>query len=1047
MPQSNPPDPAPRLDNSLGRDLNVVTSSSDAAADTAARSSLVETDACDFIDHDQTAAFVPLPESMDATLVPIPGPEPTIPQSAPETVLVPGYRVLHEIARGGMGCVLAARDLALDRDVALKILLPGASADRFIRESKITARLPHPGIPPVHALGTLANGSPFLAMKLIVGQTLAVELKTTNQPRLLQVFAQVCQAVGFAHSRGVIHRDLKPANVMVGAFGEVQVMDWGLARDLPHGNQPRKSSLPTTAVSGDQFDLSTIVQDGESTDGRTQAGAVMGTPSYMAPEQARGEVVDARADVFALGGILCVLLTGRPPFVGKSALEKIQHAAAGDLADVYAQLDVCGADAELVALCRRCLSPNPLDRPADGQALAEAMTTYLNGVQERLLVAERERAVAVAREVEQRKRRRAQLALAAAVLTVVLVVLLGSAAFAWREHDQSRISRERSERNSEAVTKLLNQVHVALRGGDVVKAELALDEATKRYHEGGADAQEYRLQQLDADLDLLRDLYAIEQFRWTPMKQKFPDTAVVVRRYLEALPRLGATHAATTDAVIKWVSDSVVSERIVVAMDWLLLELGLFHVGQQVNESVAAENHLPQDHSDMIVKLRSVLRGVDPDPYRDAVRDAILSNNRATLTELADLPEALKQPPRFAAVLGECKAIAVDRRRHIMEMAIIRHPEDLGLLMARGHLASDLQNDGLTGQMRWFQAAAAAAPGFPAAHINMGNALALNHQFESAIGCYQKAIELAPLNPTTHLSLGLALYDHGQVVEAIVSYRRALYVTQVINENRTEAHAALASALYDIGQVNEAIAECQRAIELDPKDPGPFFLLGDLLREQGQFTDSLAALQRGHALRSDQPDLAIPSFDLVRKAELRVAMDSKLPAFLNGEFEPSDAAERAALAEVCLNRKRYHAAADLYAAAFTAAPELADDLKSGERFNAIRAVSLATAGHGEDAASLDDSQRRRLRMQGLDWLRVDLTIHRRQLKSDRVADRTLSLRGLHNWQDHKDLAGLREPALLAHMSADEQAAFARFWTDVEALIKEAESAVVSGEGA
>ena len=161
---------------------------------------------------------------------------------------VPGYRVLREIARGGMGRVLAALDLTLDRDVALKVLLPGANADRFVRESKITARLPHPGIPPVHALGTLADGSPFLAMKLIAGQTLADEMKTADRPRLLQAFTQVCQAVGFAHSRGVIHRDLKPANVMVGAFGEVQVMDWGLAKDLTGreaADEPRSAEAPT----------------------------------------------------------------------------------------------------------------------------------------------------------------------------------------------------------------------------------------------------------------------------------------------------------------------------------------------------------------------------------------------------------------------------------------------------------------------------------------------------------------------------------------------------------------------------------------------------------------------------------------------------------------------------------------------------------------------------------------------------------------------------------------------------------------------------------
>ncbi|MGL4553854.1 MAG: serine/threonine-protein kinase, partial [Gemmataceae bacterium] len=151
---------------------------------------------------------------------------------------VPGYRVEREIARGGMGRVLAARDLGLDRDVALKVLLPGANADRFVRESKITARLPHPGIPPVHALGTLADGSPFLAMKLVAGHTLADEMRAADRPRLLQAFAQVCQAVGFAHGRGVIHRDLKPANVMLGDYGEVHVMDWGLAKALAAGGRP-----------------------------------------------------------------------------------------------------------------------------------------------------------------------------------------------------------------------------------------------------------------------------------------------------------------------------------------------------------------------------------------------------------------------------------------------------------------------------------------------------------------------------------------------------------------------------------------------------------------------------------------------------------------------------------------------------------------------------------------------------------------------------------------------------------------------------------------
>src|SRR5579871_4940846 len=161
--------------------------------------------------------------------------------SAPPTSL-PGYELLDEVGHGGMGVVYRARDVALDRDVAVKLLAdryPAGSpaAQRFLSEARITGQLQHPGIPAVHQVGTLADGRPFLAMKLIKGKTLDVLLKDRANPsaergRLLAVFEAVCQAVGYAHAHRVIHRDLKPANVMVGAFGEVQVMDWGLAKVL-----------------------------------------------------------------------------------------------------------------------------------------------------------------------------------------------------------------------------------------------------------------------------------------------------------------------------------------------------------------------------------------------------------------------------------------------------------------------------------------------------------------------------------------------------------------------------------------------------------------------------------------------------------------------------------------------------------------------------------------------------------------------------------------------------------------------------------------------
>src|SRR5262249_18268784 len=161
----------------------------------------------------------------------------------------------------------------------------------------------------------------------------------------------------------------------------------------------------------------------------TEAVWVLGTPAYMPPEQANGDVanLDRRCDVFGLGAILCEVLTGDPPYVGRSAEEVRRRAAAGDLADALAALDGCGADAELVALTRRCLAAERAVRPADGREVADALSAHLDGGQDRLRAAERERAAALAREAEQRKRRRVQLALAAALL----LLLLGGGAFAW----------------------------------------------------------------------------------------------------------------------------------------------------------------------------------------------------------------------------------------------------------------------------------------------------------------------------------------------------------------------------------------------------------------------------------------------------------------------------------------------------------------------------------------------------------------------------------------------------------------------------------------
>jgi serine/threonine protein kinase len=218
------------------------------------------------------------------------------------------YRLVEKIGQGGMGSVYLAHDRELDRPVALKVLADGHSTPelqrRIAKEALVLACLEHPGIVPIHDFGVLPDGRVYYVMKLVRGRRLD-ELVHLGRPlpEMLRDFEKICQAVAFAHAQGVIHRDLKPQNIMVGAFGELLVMDWGVAKLLEDSGAP---VTPPTSALGDAAC---------GTSGNTLPGTVLGTPGYMAPEQAWGEVdkIDERSDVYALGAILYFLLAGQAP--------------------------------------------------------------------------------------------------------------------------------------------------------------------------------------------------------------------------------------------------------------------------------------------------------------------------------------------------------------------------------------------------------------------------------------------------------------------------------------------------------------------------------------------------------------------------------------------------------------------------------------------------------------------------------------------------------------------------------------------------------------
>jgi tetratricopeptide (TPR) repeat protein len=676
------------------------------------------------------------------------------------------YQLFGEIVRGAMGAVLRGRDVDLGRDLAVKVLLEKYAnhpevVRRFIEEAQIAAQLQHPGIPAVYDIGRFGE-RPFFTMKLVKGSNLETLLgersdPSEDRPHLLAIVLQVAQTMAYAHAKGVIHRDLKPGNIMVGAFGEVQVMDWGLSRVLDEASQERPSPQDGTTIrtarSGSPASAGTP----------TEAGPLLGTPAYMPPEQARGEIarLDRRADVFGLGAILCEVLTGKPPYVGPSAEEVRRKAANGDLGEALIRLDGCGADQELIVLTKACLSPEAIDRPRDAQAVAEALTIYLDGVHHRLRQAE------VARAVAEATRRLLRLALAMALVAL----LLGGGTFAWWRNEQAQLVRQRDARNAGAVAALLGQAEEALKAGDAAKAQVALDAAWKRSAEGGAEKEAARLERLVADLALLNDLDAVNQFRWTVIDNKIPDAAVVARRTREALRRFGADPETVADEAAARVSASAVRERIVSALDRLLRQ-----------EKTAG--------------VRAVLRRVDADPYRDAVRDVVLANDLAKFVELAGQEAALEHPAGFVAFIGDSPVIAVERRRQLLQAAVGRRPGDLGLLMTLGASYPIDQKESADEKLRWLQAAVTAAPANPATHNNLGNALEHKGQVDEAIACFRNAIGLDPRFASAHLNLGNALHQKRDLDGAIACFRKALQ----LQPDLTAAKKALDAALKDKGR-------------------------------------------------------------------------------------------------------------------------------------------------------------------------------------------------------------------------------------------------------
>jgi hypothetical protein len=325
------------------------------------------------------------------------------------------YRILGEHGRGGLGRVSRAQDLDLGREIAIKEMISRTQVNeaRFLREAVITARLQHPGIVPLYEAGYWPDGTPFYAMKLVAGRSLRELILERNAVEqrigLLHHVIAVADAIAYAHDRNVIHRDLKPANVIVGDFGETIVIDWGLAKDLSATDEPAPAEGPRLAA----------------VHGLTEAGNVVGTPSYMAPEQERGEHVDQRADVFAIGAMLWELCS----------LHKVPPS---NIRQRHRLLRRAGIDQDLVIILDKALDPDPKCRYPDAGSLAADLKAFKSGAR---IGARRYSVLAVLGHWMRRHR-----PLVAAAAAVVAVVIAGGISYVrsiTAERDRAEASSNR----------------------------------------------------------------------------------------------------------------------------------------------------------------------------------------------------------------------------------------------------------------------------------------------------------------------------------------------------------------------------------------------------------------------------------------------------------------------------------------------------------------------------------------------------------------------------------------------------------------------------
>jgi serine/threonine protein kinase len=893
------------------------------------------------------------------------------------------YEVLEVLGKGGFGIVLRAFDENLERPVAIKVLSPhlagnAAARVRFVREARAAAAVNSKHV--VSTYEVYERPIPHLVMEHVAGKSLQDRIDRMGplQTRdVLRIGAEIAAGLAAAHQRGLIHRDIKPANILLEEKPEGERRkDEGSPGGGPTSSfAPRPSSFPRVKIA--DFGLARAVDDASL----TQSGVITGTPHYMSPEQARGDELDHRSDLFSLGSVLYTMCTGQPPFRAHKTLGVLKRVC-DDAPQPIRATNPAIPDA-LAAVVNLLLVKDPAGRFQTAAAVAELLSQHLAHLDDPSLPAPA--IVCVGGETTDQPNtvspparkpwsRRRKLALGVAGACVLPAVVVGLLPLL-RSPDPSPRPPDPSGPDAPA-----GQPDVAL--------DPRLPAVLRGEKQPADNAERLAFARLAYD----RKHFAAAARLWAEAfagDPKLADDPQAQHRYHAAR---AAALAADGQGQDEPPPDDAARARLRwQALDWQKAELiarGKRLESAPPQDRLAIEMTLSgwkQDGALAGIRSAAALAGLRAEEQKAFARLWAAAGDPETFLGLQSGAPNLLKTAAVQAWFGQGDALAATRSR------VLRFAKDT--------------NDPTTAE---------------------------------------RSAKICCLSPADEKTNEAALVLARRAVELGKGHGFLVYFQMCLGmaEYRCGHYAAADTALLEAAKLGGRNYYVSRTTPF--YQAMSLFRQGREAEARKRLADAVAQMRPLPADEKNLRIDSVNADDLIMwlackeaRALLSAPREPRLPAVLRGEDHPADNAERLAFARIAYDQKLFAAAARLWAEALAGEPKLADDRQAQHRYNAACAAALAAAGQGQDEPPPDDAARAKLRRQALDWLRAELAAWGKLLESTPPQARPTVRQTLSHWQKDADLAGVRDQAALDKLSAEERKAFAQLWSDVAELLKKA----------